>query len=550
MAVDGTYGHFYNRSRHGIEGGLIAVEAQQQEHEQGQEQLEHLARSIDAWVTGATTARHDLARKLALACRRLDRLVQHAAADNSHAQWADALRDMGAQLAGRDRRIADLETSIISLQRELGRLREAVKSAKEGRASYMADVEAMRQHHAALQEALASKSQEAAQAEQRLAKSERLREQIDEHEGRMARLQQQLEEAQALTKATVREKDAELAEVNASLFEAEHALGELSARLDEETATFQAALAAKEEEVAGLKSALGAAAAEHEGQEETARALVEARQQLNEARAHLAVRDAELAELSAALEEARDAAPVAGETAEEVAALKKLVDARGHEVHQLAVERDEAQSRLMEFEARLRDAEALAPQLAQALRDRDEAHGLIVALRAQLDSGPEPSHAGSAGGDEIPAFDQDGHKRRIGEILLAMGVIDQEQLQHIVSEQGRDRQQRFGLLAVEMGYTNEELIARVLAAQLRLPFTRLTGVQIDAAILGLLSPEAARKNRCLPIAREHQHLRLAMANPLDLIAIENVEIASKMRVEPLVAAPGDLDAAIVRLYGA
>ena len=150
---------------------------------------------------------------------------------------------------------------------------------------------------------------------------------------------------------------------------------------------------------------------------------------------------------------------------------------------------------------------------------------------------------------EIPAFDEKGHKRRMGEILVDLGVVTRKQLKEMLSEQNRDPQRRLGTLAVTHGYTDEELVARILAAQLNLPFVRLADAEIDTAALNKVTPQIARSRKCVPLAVDGDLLRIAMANPLDLIAVEDIEISTRLRVETVVATPGEVEAALRTFYG-
>lgn len=151
---------------------------------------------------------------------------------------------------------------------------------------------------------------------------------------------------------------------------------------------------------------------------------------------------------------------------------------------------------------------------------------------------------------EIQAFDDKGHKRRIGDILVDLGVVTRKQLKEMLTEQSHDPQRRLGTLAVARGYTDEELVARILAAQLQLPFIRLSDAEIDTAALNKVSPQIARSRKCVPLAVDGDCLRIAMANPLDLIAVEDIEISTRLRVEPVVATPGEIDVALRTFYGA
>ena len=105
-----------------------------------------------------------------------------------------------------------------------------------------------------------------------------------------------------------------------------------------------------------------------------------------------------------------------------------------------------------------------------------------------------------------------------------------------------------GSVLVELGYATEEVVAAALAAQLRMRFIENVQQELDPGVLQFVPPHIARNHRCVPISLNAGTLVVAMANPLDLIAIEDIEIATNARVEPVVSPPTDIDAAIARYY--
>ena len=106
-----------------------------------------------------------------------------------------------------------------------------------------------------------------------------------------------------------------------------------------------------------------------------------------------------------------------------------------------------------------------------------------------------------------------------------------------------------GRLVVDRGYTNEVVIARILASQLRLPFTELREGDVSPGAPSLISAQLARLHHCVPIRKEGDCVILAMANPMDLIAIEDVEHATGCRVEPVVATSAAIEFVIARQWG-
>jgi hypothetical protein len=147
------------------------------------------------------------------------------------------------------------------------------------------------------------------------------------------------------------------------------------------------------------------------------------------------------------------------------------------------------------------------------------------------------------------AFDESGHRRRMGDILKAAKAISEGDLDEALSRQSRLPTKRLGSILVELGAATELTIARVLSAQLQLPYVELNPENISDNAVELVHARLARKHKCLPMAATADTIRLAMANPLDLIAIEDVELATGRRVEPVVATQSHVDAAIEDCYG-
>lgn len=194
----------------------------------------------------------------------------------------------------------------------------------------------------------------------------------------------------------------------------------------------------------------------------------------------------------------------------------------------LQQERDDLRMRIRHLE------EALSAQAAAA----EAAAGGIVS--------PAPALPGVS----FDAYDPSGHKKRMGEILVEAGVISAELLQSILAEQATAKHTRLGKLLVERGITSEAMIAKVLAAQLKLPFIDLHPGDIVPAAALQISAELARRHECIPVDGDLGRITLAMANPMDLLAIDNIELACNRRVSPVVAIPSAISAAILHIYGA
>ena len=191
------------------------------------------------------------------------------------------------------------------------------------------------------------------------------------------------------------------------------------------------------------------------------------------------------------------------------------------------------------------DPETQNRELQAALRDRDAE---IDDLRIQLGDIEEEEidYADRISG---AAYDTGNKRRAMGEILVNAGIISQRQLEKALEEQQGNKQRRLGSILVEKGLIADEIVAQVLASQLRLPFVRLADLTIAPEASRLMNGRLATHHMSIPIRYEDGTVTVAMANPHDLIAIEDIEIETESNVEAVVATLADITSAIVRVYG-
>jgi type IV pilus assembly protein PilB len=135
----------------------------------------------------------------------------------------------------------------------------------------------------------------------------------------------------------------------------------------------------------------------------------------------------------------------------------------------------------------------------------------------------------------------------LGQMLLAQGTITTALLDTALAEQRRTGE-RLGVLLVRRG-ADAEHIARVLARQLRLPYAAAP-LQSDPAALRLIDRDLATRLRVVPLSVSERALRVAMADPLDLDATEDLRFRTRMRIEPCVASVAAVEAALVAAYSA
>lgn len=142
-------------------------------------------------------------------------------------------------------------------------------------------------------------------------------------------------------------------------------------------------------------------------------------------------------------------------------------------------------------------------------------------------------------------------RTKIGDLLVAVGAIDQTQLGVALADQ-RSFGGPLGRILVQMGYLDEETLVRTLARQLKLPVAWLRGKWVGRDMLELVPAELALKHRVLPLWVTFEDtgkvLSLAMHDPGDLDALDAVRFRVGHEVSPVLAAASELDDALRRHY--
>jgi len=138
---------------------------------------------------------------------------------------------------------------------------------------------------------------------------------------------------------------------------------------------------------------------------------------------------------------------------------------------------------------------------------------------------------------------------RIGEALLAEGLIQPSQLTIAIGQQEKT-QERLGDIIIKMGFVESEQMARFIADHFKLPFVDLKKVykSIDPAVIRLVPEELAHRFTILPISLVGDVLTMAMFDPLDVIAEDTIRIKTGLKIKRTVAFEGDLHDAIEYCY--
>ena len=141
-------------------------------------------------------------------------------------------------------------------------------------------------------------------------------------------------------------------------------------------------------------------------------------------------------------------------------------------------------------------------------------------------------------------------KLRLGDVLVNSGVITEQDLEKgLARQKGTGR--KLGEVLVDEGLVSEDNIARALSSQLRYEMVELQNIQVDPEVLKLVPANVAKKYKVLPfeLSQDSMMIRLAMADPMDMAALDDINIITNMQVEPVVATTSAVMLAIDQYYG-
>ena len=138
---------------------------------------------------------------------------------------------------------------------------------------------------------------------------------------------------------------------------------------------------------------------------------------------------------------------------------------------------------------------------------------------------------------------------RIGELLLKEKRISAEQLQEALNYQ-RTNGGKLGANLVKLGFVKDEEITALLSKQYGVPSIALNQFEIDPAVIKLVPAETARKYQIVPLSRAGATLTIAMTDPTNVFAMDDVKFMTGYNVEPVVASETAVLDSIDKYYGA
>jgi len=137
---------------------------------------------------------------------------------------------------------------------------------------------------------------------------------------------------------------------------------------------------------------------------------------------------------------------------------------------------------------------------------------------------------------------------KLGEILVRENLISPQHLREALDYQ-REHGGRLGFNLVKLGLISDDMITAVLSRQYGIPSVNLELFQIDAQVLHLIPQEVAQKYSVLPLSRVGASLTLAMVDPTNVFAMDDVKFMTGLNVEPVVVAEASIQQAISKYYG-
>src|SRR5687767_7161301 len=137
---------------------------------------------------------------------------------------------------------------------------------------------------------------------------------------------------------------------------------------------------------------------------------------------------------------------------------------------------------------------------------------------------------------------------KLGELLLKENMVSPQQLQEALNHQKMSGG-KLGKAFDTLGYVRDEEITSLLSRQYGVPSINLTHFEVDPTVIKTIPAETARKYQVLPLSRSGATLTIAMADPTNVFAMDDIKFMTGYNVEPVVASESALEESIDRYYG-
>lgn len=142
-------------------------------------------------------------------------------------------------------------------------------------------------------------------------------------------------------------------------------------------------------------------------------------------------------------------------------------------------------------------------------------------------------------------------KIRIGDVLVAAGAITEEQLQEGLAKQ-KETGGKLGNALVDLGFISNDMLITVLTTQLGIDYIELKGAKIEEKVIHMVPENMVTKYQAIPIEIDPDNpniLKVAMADPMDIMAMDDIGLVTNLQVEPMLASEEGIRNAIDKYYG-
>jgi type IV pilus assembly protein PilB len=137
---------------------------------------------------------------------------------------------------------------------------------------------------------------------------------------------------------------------------------------------------------------------------------------------------------------------------------------------------------------------------------------------------------------------------RLGEILIKENLITADQLKQALEYQKKNNG-RLGACLMKLGFVRDDEITQVLSRQYGVPSINLKYYEVEPSVIKLIPQETAVRYQVVPLSRVGATLTIAMTDPTNVFAMDDIKFMTGFNVEPVVASESDINAAIQKFYG-
>ncbi|HSA94069.1 MAG TPA: type IV-A pilus assembly ATPase PilB [Terriglobales bacterium] len=138
--------------------------------------------------------------------------------------------------------------------------------------------------------------------------------------------------------------------------------------------------------------------------------------------------------------------------------------------------------------------------------------------------------------------------QRLGDLLVKEKVINNEQLEQALKHQ-KDNNCRLGSSLVKLGFLTDDDVTNFLSRQYGVPAINLQFFEVDSSVVKLVPQETAKRYQILPLSRVGASLTIAMVDPTNVFAMDDIKFMTGFNIEPVVASESAILAAIEKAYG-